>query len=265
MSLQTTDAPAPARPSRRAVAGGLAWAVPVIAVGAAAPRAAASPCNPQSYTIGWNGAGGTSYSRTGNQSGTATTDPDGAGPIAPVTLSMTSTLSGRMATGNESGTTNQNFRVSSAEVGGLGVPGLQLEQTVTGTRRSEPGRDALQTVTFVFSEPVVGLTFTLTDIDALDGDFIDMVELSGAFTVTHVTNRTTGAGTTASPLRNTANGDVANTSNLGNVRITYPGAITSFTLTYWNNATFFSTQNGADRNQIVSIGPMTFNVIRTNC
>lgn len=263
MSLQTVDAPAPARPSRRSVAGGLAWAVPVIAVGAAAPRAAASPCNPQAYTIAWDGAGGTAYSRTGNTSGTATTDPDGAGPVAPVTLSMSSAFTGAMTSGNESGSTNQNFRVSAAQVGGLGTPGLQFEQVLTNRfNQTPPQRAARQTVTFSFSEPVVGLTFTMTDIDALNGDFIDMVELSGTFTYAHATTRTTGAGTQGSPFRNTQNGDVANTSANGNVTITYPGPITSFTMTYWNATTFYS---GVDRNQIVTIADMAFSVIRTNC
>lgn len=263
MSLQTVDAPAKARPSRRSVAGGLAWAVPVIAVGAAAPRAAASPCNPQAYTIAWDGAGGTTYSRTGNQSGTATADPDGAGPVAPITLSMSSTFTGTMASGNESGLTNQNFRVSAAEVGGLGTPGLQFEQTHTNARNTTPPqRNARQTVTFTFSEPVVGLTFTMTDIDTLNGDFSDRVELSGTYTYAHSTTRTTGAGTQASPFRNTQNGDVANTQNFGNVQITYPGPVTSFSMTYWNAITSYS---GVDRNQIVTIADMTFSVIRTNC
>ncbi|QIM21215.1 hypothetical protein G7075_08865 [Phycicoccus sp. HDW14] len=263
MSLQTVDAPAKARPSRRSIASGMAWAVPVIAVGAAAPRAAASPCNPQAYTIAWDGAGGTAYTRTGNQSGTATTDPDGAGPVAPVTLSMSSAFTGAMQSGNESNTQNQNFRVSTAQVGGLNTPGLQFEQTVNNRlSQTPPQRSARQTITFTFSEPVVGLTFTMTDIDALTGDFVDMVELSGTFTYAHATTRTTGAGTVASPFRNTQNGDVANTSNNGNVTITYPGAITSFQLTYWNAVTSYS---GVDRNQIVTIADMAFSVIRTNC
>ncbi len=197
-------------------------------------------------------------------SGTATIDPDGAGPVTAVVLSISSAFTGSMTSGNETrNLQNQNFRVSAAQVGGLGSPGLQFEQVHTNSINSTPPqRAARQTVTFSFSEPVVGLSFTMTDIDRFDGDFIDMVELTGSYTYQHATSRTTGTGTTASPFHNTQSGDVNNTQNLGNVRITYPGAVSSFTMTYWSSVTSYS---GVDRNQIVTVSDMTFSVIRTNC
>lgn len=252
----------PARPSRRAVASALAWSVPVVAVGAAAPRAAASPCPPQAYTLDWSQSTGTVYTRSSSQSGTAVVDPDGAGPVAPVTLSISSTLTGAMSTGNESGTQNQNLRVSPTTVGGTSSRGLQLEQTVTGSRSSAPGRSARQTVTFTFSEPIRDLRFTMTDIDATQGDFIDMVELSPGFTSAYDDRYLRGNGTQASPLRPVYWGDRPTSSNLGNATITYAGPLTSFTIVYWNAESQFSN---ADRNQIVTFTNFDFQVVRNSC
>ncbi|MBM6404994.1 hypothetical protein JQN72_12150 [Phycicoccus sp. CSK15P-2] len=251
----------PARPSRRTVATGLAWAVPVVGIGAAAPKASASPCPPDSYVMSWGGSS-TTYTRNSSTSATAVTDPDGAGWMPPVTLSIASVLDGRMATGNESGSQNQNLRISSGTVGGTSSRGLQLEQTVTGTRNSVPGRSARQTVTFSFSRPVTGLSFTMTDIDAVQGDFVDMVELSGAFTYSYNSTWLQGSGTQGDPLRPRYWGDRSATENLGNATITYPGTISSFTIVYWNNAPSFSN---ADRNQIVTFTDFSFQVIRQDC
>ena len=76
----------PGRPTRRAVAGGLAWSVPVVAVGAAAPHAAAS-CAPFAYTLQWGGSATTTYTRVDSFSASATViSPDAGAP--PVTVSI---------------------------------------------------------------------------------------------------------------------------------------------------------------------------------
>ncbi|MGG5260738.1 hypothetical protein [Phycicoccus avicenniae] len=264
MSQQTVDAP-PARPSRRSVAAGMAWAVPVIAVGAAAPRAAASPCNPQAYTLDWGGSN-TSYTRNNaGTSGVATIDPDGAGPVASVSMSIASQFIGTMKAGNEFGNTNNNIRVSSSSVGGTGQVGLSFHQALTNAYNVVPGRSARQEVTFSFDAPVTGLTFMVTDIDSNAGDFNDRIEFSGAFTSQIAnTNTLTGAGTQPNPFAPTnANAPVNDTSSTaGNVRITYPGTITSFTMTYWNAVSSYS---GVDRSQGVFLSDFAFSVIRNNC
>lgn len=262
MTTQTQTAQA-ARPTRRSVAAGLAWAVPVIAVGAAAPKAAASPCAPQAYLLDWGGTR-TTYTRNSATSGTAAVDPDGAGPIAPVTMSIASVFTGPMQAGSETGA-NNNIRVSTTGVGGTGQVGLMFHQTLNGSlQATPPQRAARQAITFTFSEPVTGLSFTVTDIDSNQGDFNDRIELSGAFTYAIAnTTRLGGAGTQASPFAPTStNFPVADTQNAGNVTITYPGTITTFTITYWNAVTSYS---GVDRDQGVYLTDFSFSVVRNTC
>ncbi len=264
MTQQTADAPAPARPSRRSVAAGLAWAVPVIAVGAAAPRAAASPCNPQRYVIDWSGSSGTTYTRASSTAGLATVDPDGAGPVLPVTMAIATTFVGSMQAGSETGS-NDNLRISTGQVGATGKPGLTFHQTLTGSYGgTPPQRGARQLVTFTFSEPVVGLSFKITDIDSNRGDFDDRIELSGSFGYAIAnTYRLAGAGSAASPFAPTSsNRPVGTDSSDGNVTITYPGPITTFTMTYWNAVTSYS---GVDRDQVVTFTDFIFDVLRNNC
>ena len=250
-----------ARPTRRAIAKGTAWAVPAIAVGAAAPQAAASPCAPQAYTVDWAGGSGTVYTRTNDTSGTATADPDGAGPIPPITVNVSSMFLGGAIVGTSGGTV-YNYRVSGGPVGGTGDAGLLFYQQVPLTNT---GRAARQVITFSFTEAVQNLRFTITDIDSANQNYRDSVDLTGVFTPT-ITNPTyvTGSGTQPSPLTsNGTNLGIDSTSSNGNVLVRYPGPLSSFTLNYWNSNTTFGT--GADRQQLIYVTALRFDVVRNTC
>lgn len=268
--MSSLPALSPARPTRRAVARGAAWAVPVVAVGAAAPYAAASHCPPYSYVLDWGGVAST-YTRTNATNALATTDPDGAGATPAVGVTIESTLVGGIATGQELTTTNQNLRVAGTNIGGSGRPGLQFQQHPTATNRTNPSNDAVpqrtarQEVKFTFSRAVVDLRFSISDIDGTVGDFLDRVELTTGFTYTYNATYVAGAGTLASPFRPTAafeNFNAADTASTNNVAIRYAGPITTFTMTYWSAATYW---NDVDRDQTIFLTNMAFDVTRSTC
>ena len=95
---------------------------------------------------------------------------------------------------------------------------------------------------FSFTRAVSNLTFTLTDIDSTSGDFLDAVQLTPGFTWSNRAAGLTGVGTSADPFRQTSADVNANNSSsgAGNVTITYPGPLTTFTISYANGAWNYS-------------------------
>jgi hypothetical protein len=242
-------------PTRRTVVRSAAWAVPAVAAVSAAPAFAASEVcttynvNGFPFYSGTSSVGGTRRS-TWSQTHTA------PGSSASVLVQGLATMTGSMRLGgSNNNTTNDNFR-GYQMVGGVGQ-GLCLHQARTTNSGNQP-RNHRGAYTFTFGQPVTNLSFYLTDIDYMAGDFADRVELSGAFTYSMPgsNNTVTGAGTQASPFRSsgTVNENDWNSSR-GNVLITYPGEITTFTITYWNALTSFSN---VDRDQAIYIGNMSF-------
>lgn len=200
--------------SRRHVAQGAAWSVPVIAVGAAAPNAAASPCQ-ELKTVVWS-----------NYTGTYPTVVTVAGTT---TMAITSTL----PRGNVSGPVN-NLRVANGPDGGFPSTQDYLEIALPATNNNQL---FTQTVTFTFSAPVTNLTVTLGDIDSAGSlnVFQEAVYLSpGGFTTNFVGSTLTGTGTLADPWLATDGVSVPGTSGSGNVIVTYPGPITSFSVTMFD-------------------------------
>lgn len=251
--------------TRRRVVRGSAWAAPAIVVGAAAPRAAASPCPPVSYTIDWSSS---SFVRTSSTNASIrATSQNASAPQ--ITLTVTAQYTGAMKSGTE--TTGDASLSKVGQIGGSFTSGLKIQQSVTTTDYSTPKRAALGTYTFAFTgadgKPVSvsNLAFTVTDIDSQAGDFWDVVELSGSFTST-AGSGVKGAGTRTSPA--TATSDSApladTTSSAGNFNVTYQAPTSSVTLTYWNNAQSF-TGATVDRNQGIYIAGMKFSVIANNC
>lgn len=250
--------------TRRRVVRGSAWAAPAIVVGAAAPRAAASPCPPVSYTIDWSNS---SFVRTSStKASIRATSQNASAP--PITLTVTAQYTGAMKSGTErSGDTS--LSAVPGQVGGSFTSGLRIQQSVTTPDYSTPKRDARGTYTFAFTGAdgrpvsVSNLAFTVTDIDSTAGDFWDVVELSGSFSST-AGSGVTGAGTLNSPATaassNTAFADA--TSSAGNFNVTYQTPTSSVTLTYWNNAQKFSR---VDRSQGIYIAGMKFSAIANNC
>ncbi|QNK54062.1 hypothetical protein H7F30_07375 [Dermacoccus sp. PAMC28757] len=172
-----------------------------------------------------------------------------------------------MKSGTE--TTGDTNLTTVGQVGGSFTSGLKIQQTVTTPDYSTPKRAARGTYTFAFTgadgKPVSvsNLAFTVTDIDSTEGDFWDVVELSGAFSSTAASG-VTGTGTTDSPATaassNTAFADT--TSSAGNLNVTYQAPTSSVTLTYWSNAQRYSR---VDRSQGIYIAGMRFSVIANNC
>ncbi len=253
----TVDTPTPTdpRPSRRTVTRAAAWSVPVVAAAATAPAYAAS-CS--KVRVGPNNV--TTYNRVSAQQWTATFDYDGTGALLPNVLTAKATYDSGMAVRNDAGTAaggaNDNFTVQNP-VGGLGTYGLVLAQRATGSAGA-PG--AFGHYTFTFTRPVSNLSFTLTDIDSTTGDFWDSVWLSSGFTTSAKATGLQGAGTSTSPLRQkTGNSVVDNASGgAGNVTITYPGTISTFTINYSNAQTGSYT---ADPDQVVTIANIAFDYL----
>lgn len=246
MTQDTTTLTA-VRPSRRTVTRAAAWTVPVIAVAATAPAYAAS-CAPVRASSG----NITGYSRVSAVEWNATFDVDAGGPLPGNVMTVKATYDSGMSVRNDGPNgVNDNFTIA-ASVGGLGMSGLVMAQRPTVDTPAAP-LAALGHYAFTFTKAVSNLTFTLTDIDSATGDFWDSVWLTPGFTVSGKASGLQGAGTSASPFKQTSgNTPVDNTNGgAGNVTITYPGPINGFTINYSNAATSFAT--GIDQDQVVTI------------
>lgn len=115
-----------------------------------------------------------------------------------------------------------------SNLGGLGVTGLQLQQS--GGSATYGSR---QTVTFSFDRPVSNLSFYIVDLDRT-GSYFDHVALSGKPTITLV-GAVTGTGTTTDGLRTTlAAADLSPNNGRGNAKVTYTSTLTSFTADFWS-------------------------------
>ncbi len=114
------------------------------------------------------------------------------------------------------------------------------------------------TIKFNYVGGVTATSFTLWDVDAVPGQFIDVIKNISATTTTGTTiypTLTAGAtnavtGTGASQVV-TGNGNATNNTNQGNVGIAFTGAITSLTFE-WSNA------DAAVGAQGIGLSPITF-------
>jgi hypothetical protein len=229
----------PVRPTRRAVVHGAAWSVPVVAVAAAAPAFAASPCvTDYNYRLVW---GTTRYERYSHTSGKAFVPVlEGAGASdVEVTLSSTWVRDGN-GNANDRRDPAANLSVSSQNVGGTGGRGLYL-------RHESPVSDARsrrQELTLTFSRPVTGLNFTITDIDSERAynyfagrweGYYDRVELTPTPSTRTPVSTVTGLGTFESPWRQTSNDATWEPgSSNGNVLVRYTGAVSSVKVIFWS-------------------------------
>lgn len=246
----------PLRPTRRTLVRGAAWSVPVISVAAAAPAFAASPCDVSTYTLNWAGGatalGVTTYAAPANpggngvKTGVATVNAPTGSLGSALTVTLKSTMFGSMSRDGDNLTLSDE-----TNVGGLGLGrGLNISHA----DGIPSGYNNRQEIAISFSRDVSELKFTITDIDAQNGDWIDQVSLSGTRTGTPVAT-TQGAGTTDVPWMATAYGNRANNTGGGNVGIEYTATIpanTSILFSFWNQ------NNGGNGNQRVFLSDMTF-------
>ena len=184
--------------TRRSLARGAAWSVPVIAVAAAVPAFAASPCvTTFSYMLDWGNNAKTTYVApigTGaTKVGTASALAPTGSAAAPVGVTFTSTYVTNNSTDRRA---SDNLTVpSTTNIGGLGanVQGLLVAHASTSSSRD----GFRQQVVIHFDRSVSDLTFVITDVDSRDGGWYDQIELTGTRTGTYNTRTLTGSGTTA--------------------------------------------------------------------
>lgn len=136
-------------PTRRNLIQGAAWTVPVLAMAASTPLAAASGCQPTSETLDWSedftkvndfGGSGTIVSSTGDPIG-VTVAVTYAAQLAPWTSTLTANAS---------------------------APGLEISTQLTGANAAGPARNPQYAVitTITFDEPVSNVSLAVWDIDA---------------------------------------------------------------------------------------------------
>lgn len=248
------------RPSRRSFVRAAAWSVPVVSLAAAAPAFAASPCDSRvGAVIDWDNPATTTHVRESVWKSVTTYDPDGNGTVPSITLTTTASYSGNMKSGPEFGNITNDSLLLQSNIGGLNQAGLVMYQSTTSTGAGSFNDRG--TYTFTFTRPVTNLTFTITDIDSGGAQYYDRLMLTAGFTQQFRAGAVTGAGTQSDPYRATnSNAGVDDfTSANGNVRVTYPGTISSFTITYWNESANLGDKPGWYNNQqAVFLSDLTF-------
>lgn len=128
------------------------------------------------------------------------------------------------------------------------------------TSKSPQGLSDLGTYTFNFSRPVTNLRFTITDIDAQDSDFRDLLRVTGAYTVVSksasILTTTDGQGREYFYQGRDTNPVDNSTGNGGNLTLRFAGPVTQFAIAYSNYARDFD--NKVDQDQTVYISDLTF-------
>lgn len=241
---------------RRTLVRGATWSAPAVVMAAQAPASAASPCTRQvcqTQTIDWDVVA--NYSSPSTTQGTYTLPITGkaASGSSALVMSISSTFYRNMRSGVRGSTASaypgatfdRNLRrtrdttYDPLSVGSTGW-GLMLHQTVDAgrtdiTNLNAGSRADRQEVRFTFSERVCSLTFGIWDLDAVQGDFIDAVDLAATDPFTVVRGSALqGSGTAADPWRAPAWGDRSPSEAANRVQISFPSGVQSFAVNYWN-------------------------------
>jgi hypothetical protein len=201
--------------SRRAIARGAAWSVPVVALAVAAP-ASASTSLPSTCVTGlldWD-----SYKNGSTQTGLDLTP----GGVTGVTLRVTTS-------------------------GDIGADGNgQVTKTLTGGKSSvmrfydvNQKKNTSQTVTITFSKSVRNVQFSLLDVDSSAGEYEDLVQIVSPTSYTgSLHSNVKGAGTAASPYRaKSVSSPVDGSSANSNVDLAFVGPLTSISFIYAQDGT----------------------------
>lgn len=229
--------------TRRSVARGAAWAVPVVVASATVPAVAASRCTTQTFSVDWS-----RWTRTPPSTATPLSSDRGSMTVVgsaggTLTIFGDQTANAAILSGSQDlqGPSSGNLPTNPSS----GLKNPLMFQHLAG---STPQR---ATATFTFSRPVTNLSFSIGDIDGGPGNrWSDRVSLSSGFTVTSLASGVTGSGTAASPFAPNGSTNLSYTQTTGNVTVNYASA-SSFTLTFANATGFTGAQN-------IVIGPMTF-------
>lgn len=252
--IQKPEGAPSSAPTRRAITKGALWAMPAAAASYAAPAYAAS-CSPVSTITEWAGA---NYKQASSTSGTYTVpDPDGAGRGTGMTVKVSSVFGSNTQAGNQLKTRDDNLRGISTSRGGFSNTLALHQSPIKDHLKTETATPAnSQTVTFTFSKPVTGLSFTIADIDSAARDFRDQVTVSGVVVSTPTNSLyVQSSGGTATSISTNTRIDEAS-SDAGNAKFTVSGTVTSITITYYNTTS--ASFSSIDGDQGVYISPLAF-------
>lgn len=233
--------------SRRTLAKGAAWSVPVIAASAAAPAYAASPCDGACYTydLGQHAAGTDANGLTG----TATSSTCNRNTVVTTTLNKGGTP------GTVSGTTGSSGKYSSTYNGKIDY---RAEQTawpandpypISGLSATDPGLvlntgyNTTTTVTFRFPAPVTSASLTILDITRSNSTtgsnsyrYTDTVTIDQPWTTTgDMTSASGTSGAAGATFSRTAAYESSRTKTVSNTmstNVTGGTTFTELTLTY---------------------------------
>ena len=157
-------------PTRRAVTKGAAWSVPLVAGASTVPAYAVSNCE---KTVATHQGGRTTQTAASGSMSNGITVTSAATKGA--TSKMFLATSGEAGNGGNRGRYNFNV-VNLAPPGATAGPYLELNQRTLVKHY----RQASQTVTFTFPQPVYCVEFWVTDIDYQNGYYGDVVTVPGA-------------------------------------------------------------------------------------
>lgn len=167
-----------------------------------------------------------------------------------------------------------NFDVVASPHGGITGKSLLLEQRpVPNTPGPGGAQTGGQTVTITFSTTVRNISFTLTDIDNTEswsdrittittptsyvrGANVIGVGATGNGTGGTTTDQNGGSTTSSGAFRNnTADDNLTNAQNLGNLTLNYAGPISVVQFRYWNGGVGAGLN---DSNQLIRLGNIRF-------
>ncbi|MDN5605023.1 MAG: hypothetical protein L0G59_06345 [Kocuria sp.] len=240
-------------PTRRAVAKGAAWSVPLVAGASTVPAYAVSNCE---KTVATHRGGRTTQTAASGSMSNGITVTSAATTGA--TSKMFLTTSGEAGNGGNRG--RYNFSVVNLAPPGA-TAGAYLELNQRTLLKSY--RQASQTVTFTFPQPVYCVEFWVTDIDYESGYYGDVVTVPGAVATPSTPADVTCSGPTCRSAHSGSPGafGVFPGTELGLVHYKLTGqGLTSFSLTYSSN----SSGNSSTNYQQVYISPISYTT-RKDC
>ena len=279
--------------SRRTLAKGAAWSLPVMAVSGTAPAIAASgeQCVTTcvNKTIDWDRSS-TNYTRTGTFPDASTTGKytlpvsgvkSGASSLV---LDITTRYVGNMRSGvkGEAQTNraySDNLRPMQDAVWSFGNTALEFHQQARGNTTynlSTGSYNDRGVYTFKFSERLCYLKFTIYDIDRFDcrsgsgyNDYADRVAMNATDTwrVTNKGSLITGTGTSTDPFRtDTVYAGLAGNDARGSVTIEFPNGVQQFSIDYWDGLP--ANYNGypnTDGDQAIYISDLSAGMLVETC
>jgi len=206
------------RSAAGAVAAGTLWVAPSVLTFDAA---AAASCGTGVHTLNWNTVG------VGSGPGTYAT---GAGATLVNVTVATANSTPNPASSGGGGSLGTNWTVINQQIGNQTLPTWYMQMTASAN-------GLFLETTFHFSKAVVGLSFTVYDIDINSAGLLwtDLVTVTGTnaaavaqnVTVVHPADGTTtlaGSGSTSASALGTTN--ATNTQDTGNATFTFATAVT---------------------------------------